>query len=57
MLIKLEIQSTTDKEVMLKINSTEMDRLEDVYFEILATLYYHNPEVFIAAIDKLNSED
>ena len=57
MLIKLEIQSTTDKEVILKINSTELNRLEDVYFEILATLYYHNPEVFIAAIDKLNSEN
>ena len=57
MLIKLEIQSTTDKEVILKINSTELDRLEEIYFEILTTLYYHNPEAFIAAIDKINSED
>lgn len=57
MLIKLEIQSTTDKEVMLKINSTELDQLEEVYFEILTTLYYHNPDAFIAAIDKINDED
>ena len=57
MLIKLEIQSTTDKEVILKINSTELNRLEEIYFEILTTLYYHDPEAFIAAIDKINSED